>query len=46
MSVWRRGTRPDLVGAVMALVLVLVLMVIVRCGLNCRKMQRAGIGVF
>lgn len=44
MGVWRRGTRPDLVGAVIALV------VIVRCGLSCRKMRRAGIrkelGVF
>ncbi len=38
MGVRRRGRRPDLVGAVMAL------MIIVRCGLNCRKMQGAGIG--
>jgi len=38
MGVWRRGRVPDLDGAVMVLVRIM------RCGLNCRKMQRAGMG--
>jgi hypothetical protein len=40
MGVWRRGRMPDLYGAGTVMELVRIM----RCGLNCRKTQGAGMG--